>query len=194
MKQTYKLLALGAVGTMLIAGLAFVLLTDQDKTLAVGAEAPVVSIQSYGADVSEDAVMVIANVDGESVPLSGITVNICRMNVSGDGEQLTFRVMEMTTLQTGSDGRVMYNFSEGSKYMVYAENQEQRGFTSQNMNGTEANLCYAHQWEWRNMNGQTFICHCQGQDGSASSLSDMKKDVSGDLVQDRVRAQDGSCL
>jgi hypothetical protein len=76
----------------------------------------------------EEAVLVTANVSGESVPMSGVRVTICKMNVTAEGEQLNFRVMEMTTLQTGADGKVQYNFSEGSKYMICAENQEQKTY------------------------------------------------------------------
>jgi hypothetical protein len=156
MKLASKMLVLGTICALLIAGLAMVF-ADQDDPSAVAAETPVVAIQSFGSDVAEEeAILVTANVSGESVPMSGVRVTICKMNVTAEGEQLTFRVMEMTALQTGVDGKVQYNFSEGSKYMMCAENQEQRGFTNMNMNQAEANHCYAHQWKWSNMNGQTF--------------------------------------
>ncbi|MDW5563250.1 MAG: hypothetical protein SA339_08490 [Methanomassiliicoccus sp.] len=188
MKPTYKMMVIGAVGALMVAGLAIALLIDQNDVTAVGSETPAVSIQSYGSNVAGEAVQVSTAVDGESVPLSGVQVNICRMNITSDGEHLTFRVMEMTTLMTDANGKAMYNFSDGSKYMICAENQQMRGFTSMNMNDTEANLCYAHQWQWNNMNGQAFTEHGYGQDSSIGSGSGANESVTRDPTQGRVMA------
>lgn len=192
MRSASKILVFSTLGALLIAGAALVLV-DQDEVSAVGAESPVVAIQSYGSETDEDAVLVTANVSGESVPLSGVRVTVCRMNVSGEGEKLTFRVMEAVTLQTGADGRAMYNFSEGSKYMVCAENQERRGFANMNMDQNEAGQCNAHEWNWSNMNGQTFTHHGSGQGGPVDQLTSSARSMSGDRDRDRVRAQDRSC-
>lgn len=162
MNQASKMAVLGAVGVLMIAGLAIVLMDQSDPS--VGAKAPSVAIQSLGTEESDgEAIMVTTEVEGQSVPLSGARVMVCRMNVTGDGEQWTFRVMEAVQLQAGEDGRVMYNFSEGSKYMVCAENHEQRGYANMNMNETEASLCYTHEWNWKNMNGQSFTHSGSGQ-------------------------------
>lgn len=194
MKKASKTLVLGTAGALLIAGLAIVL-TGQDDASAVGVATPVVAVQSCSSDVAEDeAVLVTANVNGEDVPLSGAHVTVCKMNVTAEGEQLTFRVMEAVTLRTGADGRAMFNFSEASKYMVCAENQEQRGFASMNMNQTETGLCYAHQWNWANMNGQAFVHSCSGQGSDNDQSTNAMQAMSGDTEQDRVRAQDRSSL
>jgi len=193
MKLASKLIACGAIA-LIIAGLAVVLTMENGEESAVAAETPVVAVQSFGSDVAEEeAVLVTANVNGESVPMSGVRVTICKMNVTAEGEQLTFRVMEMTTLQTGADGKVQYNFSEGSKYMICAENQEKRGFTNMNMNETEANLCYAHEWNWSNMNGQTFTYSGSSQGTEGGQGQAMIQAMSGDTEQDRLRSQDRSC-
>lgn len=194
MKKASKILVLGTACALLIAGLAIVLM-GQDDASAVGAAAPVVAVQSCSSDVAEDeAVLVTANVNGEDVPLSGVRVTICKMNVTAEGEQLTFRIMEAITLRTGADGRAMYNFSEASKYMVCAENQEQKGFANMNMNQTEAGLCYTHQWNWANMSGQTFVHSCSGQGSDNDQSANAMQAMSGDTEQDRVMAQDCSCL
>jgi hypothetical protein len=193
MKLASKMLVLGTICALSIAGLTMAF-ADQDDPSAVAAETPVVAIQSFGSDMAEEeAILVTANVSGESVPMSGVRVTICKMNVTAEGEQLTFRVMEMTALQTGVDGKVRYNFSEGSKYMICSENQGQRGFTNMNMNQTEANLCYAHQWNWSNMNGQTFTQSGSGQGVGVAQGQAVIQAVNGDTEQGRLRSQDRSC-
>lgn len=127
-------------------------------------------------------------------PLSAVNVTVCKMNVTAEGEQLTLRVMEVVTLRTGTDGRAMYNFSEASKYMVCAENQEQKGFAIMNMDQTEAGLCCTHQWDWANMNGQIFVHSCSGQGSDNDQPANAMQAMSGDTEQDRVRVQDRSCL
>ncbi|OPY26978.1 MAG: hypothetical protein A4E31_01327 [Methanomassiliicoccales archaeon PtaU1.Bin030] len=161
MRTSIKMLALGAVAALFISGVALTTLKENDLS-AVGADAPTVSVVSLGSDAGE-AVMVTTEANGESVPLSGARVMICKMNVTCDGEQTTMRVMETVALQTGEDGKVQYNFSDGYKYMICAENQEQRGFANKNMNQTEAGLCYQHQWDWSHMNGQMFTANSSGE-------------------------------
>jgi hypothetical protein len=157
MKFGIKMIALGAVAVLAIAGIAYVLMTQngEDDGYSVADSAPLVSVQSTAA---EDAVLVTAMVNGNSVPMSGVQVTICKMNASTDGNQTTMRVMECKTLQTNEDGKVMYQFQDGEKYMICAENQNQNqhGYTNMNMNETEANLCYQHEWSWENMEGQNF--------------------------------------
>ena len=157
MRTSIKMLALGAVAALIISGVALTALKENDLS-AVGADAPTVSVVSLGSDAGE-AVMVTTEVNGESVPLSGANVMVCKMNVTCDGDQTTMRVMEMIALQTGEDGKIQYNFSEGYKYMICAENQNQMGFANMNMNQTEAGLCNQHQWEWSHMNGQMFTAN-----------------------------------
>lgn len=167
MRTNIKLVALGAVAALMIAGMAMTL-ANENGISALNNDTPVVSIVNLGSEMNEEqAVMVTEDVNGETVPLSGVAVMVCRMNMSCDGEQTTMRVMEMTMLQTGEDGKVRYNFTEGHKYMICAENQNQRGFANMNMNQTEAHLCYQHQWEWGHMNGQTFTV--MNQDGVQGS-------------------------
>ncbi len=157
MRTSIKMLALGAVAALIISGVALTTLKENDLS-AVGADAPTVSVVSLGSDAGE-AVMVTTEANGESVPLSGAKVMVCKMNITCDGDQTTMRVMEMIALQTGEDGKVQYNFSEGYKYMICAEDQDQKGFANKNMNQTEAGLCYQHQWEWSHMNGQMFTAN-----------------------------------
>jgi len=154
MKFGIKILAIGAVAILAIAGMAIVLTNhNNDEMSALASEAPVVSVLS---DAGEDAVLVTSTASGESVPISGVQVCICRMNASTDGNQTTMRVMECVKLQTGEDGRVAYQFQDGEKYLICAQHNNQYGFANQNMNETEANSCYQHAWDWQNMEGQIF--------------------------------------
>lgn len=167
MRANVKLIALSAVAALMMMGVAMTIASENGLT-ALNDDAPVVSIVGLGSDVSkEQAVVVTEDVDGEVVPLSGAMVMVCRMNVSCDGDRTTMRVMEMTLLQTGEDGKVRCNFTEGHKYMICAENHNQKGFANMNMNHTEAQLCYQHQWDWGHMNGQTFTV--MNQEGVQSS-------------------------
>lgn len=146
-------MALGIVAALIVA-VAVLVLTKQDgETLAD--EAPMVSIVSYGSETGE-AVLVTNNVSGESAPLSGVQVTICRLNVTTEGNNTMIRIAEVHAFQTGEDGKVMYNFSAGHKYLVYAEHKNLRGFTNQNLTEDEAMMCYQHQWSWGQMNGDSY--------------------------------------
>ena len=154
MKFGMKMLAIGAVAILAIAGMAIMLtIQNDDEISALASEAPVVTVQS---DAGEDAVLVTSTVSGESIPISGIQICICRMNVSTDGNQTTMRVMESVMLQAGEDGKAAYQFQDGEKYMICAQHNNQYGYANQNMNETEANSCYQYAWDWQNMEGQTF--------------------------------------
>lgn len=156
MKSGTLMIAIGVVAALVIAGAAMILMNQNNEDVnALANEAPIVSIENTAQG---DAILVVANVSGENVPMSGVPVTIYKMNISTNSSHTTIMVMEMTTLQTGEDGQVRYNFSAGDKYMVCAENQNrnQRGLANLNMNQTEENACYQHQWDWENMEGQSF--------------------------------------
>jgi hypothetical protein len=156
MRSGTLMMAIGVVAMLVIAGAAVLFMTqDNEDVNALANAEPIVSIESTAEG---DTILVVANVSGENMPLSGVQVSICKMNIATNGSHTTYRVMEMTTLQTGGDGKVSYNLSAGEKYLICAENQNrnQRGFANQNMNQTEAQACYQHQWDWENMEGQSF--------------------------------------
>jgi hypothetical protein len=155
MKFGIKVATVGAVAVLAIAGIAYVLMTQNggNDGYSVANSAPLVSVQSTA---DEDAVLVTAMVDGNSVPMSDVQVRICKMNASTDGNQMTMRVMECVSLQTNADGKVAYQFQDGEKYMICAENQNQQGYANMNMNETESQMCYEHEWSWQSMEGQSF--------------------------------------
>lgn len=155
MRTGIKMMALGAAAVLAIAGFALLVMSpnDTDNMSSLANETPLVSIES---NADEDAVLVTAMVNGESVPMSGIQVMICRMNTSNDGNQTTVRVMECVTLETGEDGKVQFQFQDGERYMICAQNHNHYGFANQYMSETEANLCYHYAWNWQNMEGQSF--------------------------------------
>jgi hypothetical protein len=157
MKFGIKLIAFGVMAVLAIAGVAYVLMVqgEENDGYAVANSSPMVSIESTA---DEDAVLVTAMVDGDNVPMSGVQVRICKMNVSTDGNQTTMNVMECVTLQTNEDGRASYQFQDGEKYMICAENHNRShyGYANMNMNETEADKCYQHEWDWENMKGKSF--------------------------------------
>jgi hypothetical protein len=163
------MIALGAVAVLAIAGMAFVLMSNgNEDSNALASGVPTVSVQNDGG---EEEVMVTTNVSGEDVLMSGVKVTICKMNISTDGNQTTMRVMESITLQTGEDGKVQYQFQEGEKYMICAEHQNHYGYANQNMGEVESELCYAHEWSWEKMEGQSFQYQNQTTSGSQSDMS-----------------------
>ena len=154
MRTGMKMMALGTVAVLAIAGFALLVMSpNNDSTIRLANETPLVAIES---DADEETVLVTAMVEGESVPMGGIQVMICKMNASTDGNQTTIRVMECVTLQTGEDGKVQYPFQDGERYMIRAQNHNHYGYANQNMNQTEADLCYQYAWNWQNMEGQIF--------------------------------------
>ena len=154
MRTGMKMMALGTVAVLAIAGFALLVMSpNNDSTIRLANETPLVAIES---DADEETVLVTAMVEGESVPMGGIQVMICKMNASTDGNQTTIRVMECVTLQTGEDGKVQYQFQDGERYMIRAQNHNHYGYANQNMNQTEADLCYQYAWNWQNMEGQIF--------------------------------------
>lgn len=148
------MMALGTVAVLAVAGFAlFVMSPNNDSTIRLANETPLVAIES---NANEETVLVTAMVDEESVPMGGIQVMICKMNASTDGNQTTIRVMECVSLQTGEDGKVQFQFQDGERYMIRAQNHNHYGYANQNMNQTEADLCYQYAWNWQNMEGQMF--------------------------------------
>lgn len=153
MNNGMKLMVLGIAAALIIAVAVLVLTNQDDESLTD--EAPMVSIVSFGSGAGE-AVLVTENVSGESTPLSGVHVSICRMNVTTENNDTAMRIVEVHTFQTGEDGKVMYNFSAGHKYLVYAEHKNLRGFANYNLTEDEAMMCYQHQWSWGQMNGDSY--------------------------------------
>lgn len=202
MRSSVKVIMLSVIAMLAVAGVSGVLM-NRDGTGGSGVlanEAPLVAVERTA---DGEAISVTTNVSGQIVPLEGVRVVVCRMGGMNDSDRSVLRVREAVTLCTGEDGRVMYNFCPGEKYMILAEDRDQRGFAFHHMDGTEASYCHQHQWNWQHIEELSLQCKnelavCPTEPSSQRMAGELDRDRDRDCTcpdgnsdQDRTRQRLG---
>lgn len=198
MKISKRILALGAVGVLLVGALAVMAL----PAISADDATPVVSVNEENITVVTHNLTVQAmhKVHGEMTPLSGVNVTVCTMNITYEGNRTIVVIENVTAGVTDADGNVTFMLPEG-KYFVFAENNGLRGFCHVNLSEDQARQMKMHHWNWGHMNGEKFQymsqdCERSGSNGDNSSCdqnqaSNMNQDH--DRSRDMSQQRDRSC-
>ena len=194
MRLTTKLMTIGVVAVLAVAGLAAVLMTSSNVS-ATSDGTPMIAIGDEGglSDPSNLSVQVCSKVNGQLVPMVGANITICEMKVVREQERTTMTVMNSVQAQTDGNGTAVVNISEG-KYWMFAECNGLRGFCNGNLNDDEMNLVKMHQWNWGQMKGESFqvMNQVQSQTGNQACGQNGTCDLTQDRTQGRDRLTDGS--
>ncbi len=194
MKLTTKLMAIGAVAVLAVAGLAAVLMTSSTAS-ATNDGTPMITVGDEGSatDPSNLSIQVCSRVNGQDVPMVGANVTICEMNIVREQERTAMTVMNTIRGQTDGNGTVTFERPEG-KYWMFAERNGLKGFSHGNLSDDEMNIVKMHQWNWGQMKGETFQVMNQAQTQTGNQICGQNGtcDLTQDRTQSRDRLSDGS--
>lgn len=198
MKITKRILAIGAVAVLLIGTLVVVAL----PAISADDTTPVVTVDEENATAVTHnlTVKVMQKVDGQMVPLSGVNVTVCTMNITYEDNRTTMVIENVSAGMTDADGNVTFVLPEG-KYFIFAENNGLRGFCHVNLSEDQAYEMKMHHWNWGHMKGEKFqFMHQEcDQNGSSERNASCDRAQIHNMSQDHARGmdqlqkQDGSC-
>lgn len=194
MRLNPKIVAIGAIAMLVVAGLAVVMITTSNATAD---DAPVVTVTD---DVTSDnvtvpshnlTVQVMCRLNGTRAAVADVNVTVCMMNVTREQNRTVVEIIDVAKGQTDENGSVTFVLPEG-KYFVFAEHNGLKGFCRGNLSEDTMAQIKMHHWNWGHMKGQKFQYMHMFQDGTLARNGASAQNCTGDMIQQRDRDCDSS--